>query len=465
MRIVLVGIFWLLVWYLVSLIVNNDILLCSPLDVVVTLAGNVASFAFWATIIHTLLGIVVGFIVALVSGIILGVIGWRFAPFRTFFNPAVTVIKSVPIVCFIVLLLIWFGAGSVNAIAVFLVVFPAYYTSMVEGLNNQNRQLSEMLQVFRVPPIRKLLTFHWQTVMPYLLASSKVTVGMSWKAGVAAELIGMPLGTIGEKLYQAKILLSSADLFSWIVVIVIAALLCEKGFLRLLKASQGWAWRAALPRRRFSSSSIEQGSTGGEREPGSSKALVIRDLVKTYSDSCIINGFSRTFEEGGRYVLTDPSGMGKTTFLMILAGLVQADSGTIEAPRRKSMVFQEARVFEQYSAVENLRLIVGDHLGSPEIRSLLSKLLPPESLDLPLSQLSGGMRRRVELCRALAMPSELLLLDEPFAGLDDQNRELTYRFIQSNIDGRTLVMSSHFADSISKMDATGICISSAATGI
>ena len=445
LRYALIGLFWLLVWQLISFAVNNDVLLCSPIAVLVTLAKDSITLDFWGTILFTFSRIALGFLFAFVAGIGFGALGWKFKTFATLFTPAILAMKSVPVVCFAVLLLIWFGSSFACAFAVFLVVFPAIYGSVSEGLSHQDKNLAEMLHVFRVPTSRKLLTFYWPAIQPFLTAACRVAVGMSWKSGVAAELIGIPFGSIGEKIYLSKILLSSADLFSWTIVIIIIALLCEKGFLELLKASGNWAWNAALPKTLIKIPFRRQGPARlGERVPRSAgSAIIIKNLSKAFGGNRVINNFSATFDVRERYAISAASGTGKTTLFRLIAGLMTPDFGVIRRPERISMVFQEARLFENRSSLDNMRLIAGDYLDEHEIHSLLLRVLPPESFDLPVSQLSGGMRRRLELCRALAVPSDVLLLDEPFAGLDAANRELAYDLIDANSNDCTVIITTH----------------------
>ncbi|MCL2756867.1 MAG: ATP-binding cassette domain-containing protein [Coriobacteriia bacterium] len=451
--------------------IDNVFLLCSPIEVVRTLIASVPTWEFWSAILLTFSRILIGFLVAFILGIVLGALSWRYSLFDAFFTPAVYVMKSVPVVCFIVLLLFWFGAPFVSSIVVFLAVFPAIYSSILEGLHNRDEKTAEMLRVHNVSFFRTLLTLNWQSVLPYLIASCQVSVGTSWKSGVAAEFIATTLGTIGEQMYQSKILLSPADLFAWTIVIVVAALLCEKGFLRLLRASGNWLWKAALPKpalqkgthgkagaRRGAHSEAGmrargEGAMRTARHRGQAESITVNRLVKTFGDNRVIDGFSAIFKPGQRYVLSDPSGAGKTSLLSLIAGLLPPDSGNVVYKGQFSMVFQEARLFEERSAIENVQLVAGSYLSTNEIRDLLSELLPPESLDIPVSQLSGGMRRRLELCRALAMPSQTLLLDEPFAGLDDASRELAYTLILNKLDNRILVIASHDQEDAYALDA------------
>ena len=133
-----------------------------------------------------------------------------------------------------VLLLIWVGSREVSGIAVFLMAFPALYLATVEGLGQVDEKLGQMLSVFGVGPVRRLLAHTWPSLLPYLVATSRNACGMAWKAGVAAELIGTPLGSMGERIYQAKILLETADLFAWTVIVV--AVITSESFAAVIGA-------------------------------------------------------------------------------------------------------------------------------------------------------------------------------------------------------------------------------------
>jgi ABC-type nitrate/sulfonate/bicarbonate transport system ATPase subunit len=333
---------------------------------------------------------------------------------------------------------------------------------------------------------------------------------MAWKAGVAAELIGLPLGSVGERIYQSKILLSSADLFAWTLVVAVAALVCEKLFLRMLRASENAAWHLALPRRKppiysviasaseaiqlrinrpqagllrryasrndgreinrwFRSQKARHGAVGTEGGAGngtrglgdgagnSAGCVLISGLNKTFGKGreahTVITCFSAILQPKGRYVLNSPSGAGKTTLLRVIAGLCLPDSGTIRGVGRLAMVFQEARLFEGRSAVDNLRLVVGRAYSDSGIRRLLSTVLSPEVLDQPVAELSGGMRRRVELCRALAADSQLLLLDEPFTGLDEVSHAAARSLVLSELRGRVLLLATHDSKDVQELNA------------
>lgn len=187
--------------------------------------------AFWGALGFSFARIAGGFVIAFILALVCGTLSWKCELFREFLHPLVMFMKSVPVVCIIVLLLVWTGAANVSIIAVALMVFPPVYFSYLEGLQQTSDSMKEILTIFNVKRFWRIRYYYLSTVMPYLISASKVVVGIAWKSGVAAEVIGIPNGSIGAGIYSAKIGLSTADLFAWTFVIVALSALCEKLFL------------------------------------------------------------------------------------------------------------------------------------------------------------------------------------------------------------------------------------------
>ena len=174
------------------------------------------------------------------------------------------------------------------------------------------------------------------------------------------------------------------------------------------------------------------------------KDLKICGLSKSFEGKPVLRAVTLTLSGGGRYALMGPSGCGKTTLLSILAGLIPADSGHIEGlPDRVSMVFQEDRLLSELSARRNLRVVLPPSVRDEAIAEALAALGLGEDLDRPVSELSGGMRRRVAIARALLAEGELLLLDEPFKGLDEATRAQTAAYLLAHTEGRTVLLVTH----------------------
>lgn len=183
--------------------------------------------------------------------------------------------------------------------------------------------------------------------------------------------------------------------------------------------------------------------------------LSVRDLSKSYGPLSVLRQVSMELESGQIYCLMGPSGSGKTTFLRILMGLEAADSGDISGHEkaRISAVFQEDRLCEPFTPVENIMMVTGKSLTKAEVYRELSRLLPEESLSRPVSTLSGGMKRRTAICRALLADYDILLMDEPFTGLDDETRQTVIHYILEKTSGKLVLLSTHQEQDVKALGA------------
>ena len=227
--------FWLLIWQLASMWLGSDILLVSPVKVVYRLVQLMCEAVFWKSVAFTLTRIAAGFLLATAAGSALAAVSSRYAKIRELLAPVMLAIKSVPVASFIILALIWFSSRNLSILISFLMVLPIIYTNVSGGIRSVDRQLLEMAKVFQMPGLRVARYIYLPQVMPFFYSACSVSLGMSWKAGVAAEVIGIPRGSIGERLQQAKVYLDTPDLFAWTFVIVAASLIFEKTVLFLIK--------------------------------------------------------------------------------------------------------------------------------------------------------------------------------------------------------------------------------------
>lgn len=174
----------------------------------------------------------------------------------------------------------------------------------------------------------------------------------------------------------------------------------------------------------------------------------VENLCKTYDGSAVLENVTFTAEPGRITCLMAPSGFGKTTLLRILLGLERADSGTVTAPEncRWSAVFQEDRLLPQLSAAGNLRFVLGAAYDAAAAETLLTQLGLGDVGDKRVRDYSGGMKRRLALSRALLAPFDALVLDEPFTGLDEENRAAAWRCIRQRAAGKPVILVTHDAD-------------------
>ncbi len=228
-------VFALTLWQIGAMLLGQDLLLVAPTTVMGRLIGLFTEADFFNAISFSFNRIVCGFALALLVGNILAAVAGKLRLAEVMLQPFVAAIKSVPVASFIILCLIWLNAGSLSVFISFLMAFPIIYTNVLQGIKSTDRKLLEMADLFRVGWIKRTKYIYLPQLKPYLISACSVAIGLSWKAGVAAEVIGIPGGSIGEKLYEAKVYLSTGDLFAWTVVIVVVSILFERLFLLLLR--------------------------------------------------------------------------------------------------------------------------------------------------------------------------------------------------------------------------------------
>ena len=235
----LIVLFWLGLWQLIRLAVHNSILLVGPFDMIKALFSQAVTADFWKSIAFSFGKISLGFLGAFISAILLASLAYRVHFLEELLAPFMTLVTSIPVASFVILALIWIGSGMLSVFCSFLVVFPVIYVNTLAGLGSTDRQLLEMAAVFDMPVWKRIHYIYRPAVFPYLVSSCKIALGMSWKSGIAAEVIGVPDYSIGERLYMSKIYLDTANLFAWTFVIIIISALFERFFLVLLKRAVG----------------------------------------------------------------------------------------------------------------------------------------------------------------------------------------------------------------------------------
>lgn len=229
--------FWLAIWQIAGLLIDNSIVFVGPADVLRSFSQLIPEPGFWKSIASSFGKISIGFLSAFLLGGLLGSLASRYRLLKELLEPLVALMKSIPVASFVILALIWIGSRNLSVFISFTVVFPIIYINTIAGLESTDPQLLEMAQVFSIRLPKRIHFIYVPALLPYLISGSKVALGMSWKSGIAAEVIGVPANTIGENLYMAKIYLSTADLFAWTIVIIIVSAVFEKLFLLLMETA------------------------------------------------------------------------------------------------------------------------------------------------------------------------------------------------------------------------------------
>ena len=240
--------FWLLVWQggsmaLAAAVPNGGLLLASPVQAALRLLELLPSSAFWRAVGNSSLRIFGGFLLACALAVLLASLAAGRRWLQDLLAPPVAAVKAIPVASFIILALVWLDARSLSLFISALMVFPPVYLNVLEGLRRTDRKLLELAQVYRIPLGRRIWGIYLPQVLPYFRSASSLALGLCWKAGAAAEVIGLPEGTIGQRLYTAKIYLQTPDLFAWTAVILALAAAFERLFLTAADILAGKAGR------------------------------------------------------------------------------------------------------------------------------------------------------------------------------------------------------------------------------
>lgn len=223
--------FWIFVWELVSRYLNQEILLVSPFSVVKRLWELMREGSFYLSLFHSISRILLGFLLAELFAMLCSLGASKSRLLRDILEPMIFTIRAIPVASFIILILVWVPSRRLSTSICFLMAFPILYEAFSVGIRECDGKLLEMARVFRISGVERLRTIWLPALLPYFKAASTTALGLCWKAGIAAEVIGLPGSSIGEMLYNAKVYLDTPDLFAWTLVIVLLSV----GFQRLLE--------------------------------------------------------------------------------------------------------------------------------------------------------------------------------------------------------------------------------------
>lgn len=235
------AVFWIAVWQILSITVDQEIVLPSPLRVIEAAVPLITGPAFWKTVALSIVRIVLGFVGALVTGCVLAVLTVKWQWFRTLVSPLLHIVRAAPVASFILITLVWIEKNRLPAFIAFLMVVPIVWANVEKGIKQTDPALLEMAKVYRLGFWRTLFKIRLPSVIPYLLAACTTGLGFAWKSGVAAEVICRPEWSIGTELNDTKMYLETPEMFVWTAAVILLSFLFEKLLLKTVRvARQKW---------------------------------------------------------------------------------------------------------------------------------------------------------------------------------------------------------------------------------
>ncbi|CCZ03355.1 ATP-binding cassette domain-containing protein [Bovifimicola ammoniilytica] len=447
--------FWLFVWHFLSLKINSSIFLPSPEATYKALIRIGKRAGFWQTIFNTFSKIAKGFLLALIAGTFSAIISSFVKIIDVLVSPFMRLLKTVPVASFIILALLWVKSDKLSVLISFVMVTPVVYINILQSFDNVDNNLLEMADIFNVGLLRRLRFIYVPALVSGFMSACKIGLGFCFKAGIAAEIIGLPFQSIGSELYKSKLYLMTDELFAWTVVIVLMSVFFEGVCIYLLNKLSCIIEKTNISRKAENENKADKShKKKGEYEKlENNNILMIKEITKSYGKQKVLENISFNLNESERICIYGKSGIGKTTLLRIIAGLEKADSGKITFVGKVSMVFQEDRLLENTDVYTNLYCVLGSRFDKAEADMHLKEVGLEGVGNKIVSELSGGMKRRVAIVRCMMKSSEIILLDEPFKGLDTILKDNIIRYVVKYLNGRAVIMVTHDISEAEKIQA------------
>ncbi len=190
--------------------------------------------------------------------------------------------------------------------------------------------------------------------------------------------------------------------------------------------------------------------------------IKVNNICKSFNGQQVLDNVTMSFHEGLDTCIMGASGVGKTTLVYILMGLLEPDSGEITglSDKKISAVFQEDRLIEHWDAIKNIMLVSNKDVTKVRSEEHLSQIGLTEYAGKPVKALSGGMRRRVAMVRAILSEFDVLIMDEPFKGLDEELKIQAINYVKENTKNKTLIIITHDKDEVAMLQANLITMKS-----
>lgn len=227
----MISVIWLWIWQAVAMFVAKPLLLPTPLAVAERLVALGLTADFYEIIFYSVMRIILGMIAGTLIGVLGGALSARFRAVKDFFAPILAIIRSIPVASFIILLVLWMSRDITPLIIALMMVTPIVWINVESGIKNTDPALLEMAKVYKMSPWAKIKNIYLPSVTPYFLAGLRSSLGMAWKAGIAAEVLLQPLISIGKMISDSKHTLETTDLFAWTVVVIVLSVLIERAMI------------------------------------------------------------------------------------------------------------------------------------------------------------------------------------------------------------------------------------------
>ena len=332
----LVFAFWVGVWELVYRKINKPLVIPSPLSVWDTLRSLAKTEAFWDITLSSVMRILTGYAIGVGVGVLLAILTSVSKIIYALFSPVVSVARATPVASLTLIIIMWVTNKQVPLVIVSLMVFPVIWGNTFEGIRTTDKKLLEMSRCYKVPFLKQVLHVYLPSVYPHFVSGAASALGLAWKSGIAAEILGATKGSMGQQLNDAKVYLDTEGKFAWTVAAVVLSMIFERLFTFLLRKTA-----LHIP---VKAKSETKRTIAPQREYTDDITLRAENISKSFKKKQVLSGVNLRLRKGEVASLSGVSGAGKTTLLRILTSLEKADSGKIHKYSDISYLFQENRL-------------------------------------------------------------------------------------------------------------------------
>ncbi len=235
LRHLIIAVIWLGIWQILSAVAGLSVLLPSPAETLTEFFKIAATPEFWLSALYSVIRITAGFFLGVILGSITAVASAFSKTVNEFLTPIIQIIKATPVASFIILAIVWIKTNNVPSFISMLMVYPIVWTNVKTGINETDKNLLEMSDAFTVPKSKKFMKIYVPSVKPYFISAVTTSMGLAWKAGIAAEVICNPKLSIGGEIYSSKIYLETPKLFAWTAVVILMSISLERIMLFIMK--------------------------------------------------------------------------------------------------------------------------------------------------------------------------------------------------------------------------------------
>lgn len=236
-KILSISLFWFLVWEGAALIIGKPLLFPSPIDVIIRLFELVITKDFLISCLYSLGRVGLGIVIAIILGSLIALLCSFSDILYEILYPFITVIKSTPVASFIILIWIFVGNSTTPVFISALMVFPIVFSNVYQGIKNVDKDLLEVCKIYGIDKKKTLKSLYVPSVLPYFQSALLSSIGLGWKAGIAAEVLCTPVKSIGKAIFESKTYIEYVDLFAWTTAVIILSLIFElvlTKFIRIL---------------------------------------------------------------------------------------------------------------------------------------------------------------------------------------------------------------------------------------